>query len=66
VGIGDLPEMIDFIKDGTALATSVQPVPQIGYWSIRYMVEYLNGNVLPSLFDTGSVVVNASNADTYK
>jgi len=66
VGIGDLPEMIDFIKDGTALATSVQPVPQIGYWSIRYMYEYLNGNVLPPLFDTGSVVVDASNADTYK
>jgi len=41
-------------------------VPQIGYWSIRYMYEYLNGNVLPPLFDTGSMVVDASNADTYK
>ena len=34
-GLGFPNEMREFVKDGTALAMSVQAVPEIGYWTIR-------------------------------
>ncbi len=66
VGMDDLPEMVNFIKDGTALAMSVQAVPEIGYWTIMYGVAHANGQTTPVAHDTGSLVVDNSTVDTYK
>lgn len=66
VGMDDLPEMVSFIKDGTALAMSVQAVPEIGYWTINYGVAYINGHTIPVVHDTGSLVVDLATVDTYK
>lgn len=66
VGMDDLPEMVGFIKDGTALAMSVQAVPEIGYWSIYYGVALANGRTVPKVHDTGSKVVDLSTVETYK
>ncbi|MFN8465732.1 MAG: substrate-binding domain-containing protein [Caldilineaceae bacterium] len=66
VGMDDLPEMVGFIKDGTALAMSVQAVPEIGYWTIMYGVAHANGQTTPVTHDTGSLVVDKDTVDTYK
>jgi ribose transport system substrate-binding protein len=66
VGMDDLPEMVGFVKDGTALAMSLQHVPDIGYWSIKYMVAYGRGLTVPKVHDTGSFVVDKSTVETYK
>lgn len=66
VGMDDLPEMVEFIRDGTALAMSVQAVPEIGYWSIMHAVALAGGQTTPVVHDTGSLVVDQSNLDSYK
>jgi ribose transport system substrate-binding protein len=66
VGMDDLPEMVGFVKDGTALAMSLQHVPEIGYWSIKYMTALAQGRTVPPVHDTGSFVVDQSMVDTYK
>jgi ribose transport system substrate-binding protein len=66
VGMDDLPEMVGYVKDGTAKAMSVQQVPAIGYWTIRYGVALNNGHTVPLVNDTGSKVVTIDEVDTYK
>jgi ribose transport system substrate-binding protein len=66
VGMDDLPEMVGYIKDGTAKAMSVQKVSAIGYWTIRYAVALQNGHTLPKVNDTGSKVVTVEQVDSYK
>ncbi len=66
VGMDDLPEMVNFVRDGTALAMSVQAVPEIGYWTIVYGVALANGQTTPVVHDTGSLVVDPDTIDTYK
>lgn len=66
VGQDDLPEMVNFVKDETALAMSLQHVPEIGFWSIIYMVTLAQGHTVPVVHDTGSFVVDKSTVDTYK
>jgi ribose transport system substrate-binding protein len=66
VGMDDLPDMVNFVKDGTALAMSLQHVPEIGYWTIKYMTALAEGHTVPTVHDTGSFVVDKSMVDTYK
>ncbi len=66
VGHDDLPEMVSFVKDETALAMSLQRVPEIGYWSINHMAALGQGHTAPEVHDTGSFVVDKSTVDTYK
>jgi ribose transport system substrate-binding protein len=66
VGMDDLPETIEFIRDGSILATSVQNVQDIGYWSLLYMVGIAEGRTVPTLHETGSFPVTAENVDNYK
>ncbi|MCJ7774534.1 MAG: substrate-binding domain-containing protein, partial [Desulfobacterales bacterium] len=66
VGMDDQPDMVQFVKDGTALAMSVQNVSEIGYWAITYGVALDNGHTFAKIHDTGSAVIYADEADTYK
>lgn len=66
VGMDDMPEMVGFVRDGTALAMNVQAVPEIGYWTIVYGVAAANGQTTPIVHDTGSKVVDQTTVDTYK
>ena len=66
IGMDDLPDMVQFVKDGTALAMSVQNVSQIGYWSITYGVARARGYTIPKIHDTGSLLVTKDMVDTYK
>jgi ribose transport system substrate-binding protein len=66
VGMDDMPDMVQFVRDGTALAMSVQNVPEIGYWTIHYALAYKNGRPIPTIHDTGSSVIFKEQVDTYK
>jgi ribose transport system substrate-binding protein len=66
IGMDDLPDMVSFVRDGTALAMSVQNVSEIGYWSIKYAVARAQGHIIPSIHDTGSLLVTKDMLDTYK
>jgi ribose transport system substrate-binding protein len=66
VGMDDMPEMVGFVRDGTALAMNVQAVSEIGYWTIVYGVAAANGQTTPLVHDTGSKVVDQTTVDTYK
>jgi ribose transport system substrate-binding protein len=54
VGMDDLPETIQFIKDGTILATKAQRQWEIGYWSVYYAVAMNEGHTIPKEHATGS------------
>ena len=61
-----LPDMVSFVKDGTALAMSVQNVSEIGYWTVYYGVARTVGHTIPTIHDTGSLLVTKDMVDTYK
>jgi ribose transport system substrate-binding protein len=54
VGMDDLPDTIQFIKDGTILATKAQRQWEIGYWTVIYMVARVEGHTIPKEHPTGS------------
>lgn len=54
VGMDDLPETIQFIKDGTILATKAQRQWEIGYWTVYYVVAMNEGHTIPKEHATGS------------
>ena len=66
IGMDDLPDMVSFVRDGTALAMSVQNVSEIGYWSIIHAVALAQGHTVPVIHDTGSLLVTKDMLDTYK
>jgi len=66
VGMDDLPETVQFIRDGAILSVAVQNVQDIGYWSTIYAAAFTEGWTIPTLHETGSFPVTAENVDTYK
>lgn len=66
IGMDDLPDMVSFVRDGIALAMSVQNVSEIGYWTIKYGVARVQGHTIPKIHDTGSLLVTKDMLDTYK
>lgn len=65
VGMDDMPETINFIKEGVISATKVQNVFDIGYWSIMYMVQLAQGKSVPKEHPTGSYIVTKDNLAEY-
>lgn len=65
VGMDDLPEMVDYVRDGTVLAMSVQRVKEIGFWSTIYLWALNTGHYISDKHDTGSFVVYQKDLDVY-
>jgi ribose transport system substrate-binding protein len=62
-GFDNLPETLDFVRDGTILCTMAQRQWEIGYWTLRYLVAMNRGQTIPQDHDTGCLLVTA---DTLK
>jgi ribose transport system substrate-binding protein len=62
-GFDNLPETLDFVRDGTILVTMAQRQWEIGYWSLKYLVALNRGQTIPQDHDTGILLVTA---DTLK
>lgn len=54
VGMDDLPETLQFIKDGVIDVVKAQRQWEIGYWSVVYMVSKSQGHTIPKEHPTGS------------
>jgi len=60
VGFDDLPETLQFIKDGGIYATMAQRQWEIGYWGIYYLVGLNQNHTIPAVHETGSRVITRS------
>lgn len=66
VGLDDLPEMVQLIKDGVADSSSSTKPEMQGYWSVIALWQNAQGVQTPKYIDTGIAVITKENADTYK
>ena len=61
VGLDDLPEMIQLIKDGVADSSSSTKPEMQGYWSVMTMWQKATGADTPKYIDTGIAVLTKDN-----
>ena len=61
VGMDDLPEMLQMIRDGVADSTSSTKPEIQGYWAVMAMWQQATGAVTPKYIDTGIAVLNKDN-----
>lgn len=66
VGLDDLPQMIELIKEGIAdSSASTKPRTQ-GYWAILSMWQAKLGGLMPKRIDTGIAVITKDMAENYQ
>ena len=58
-GMDNLPETLEFVKQGVILVTKVQRQWDIGYWTLRYLVAMNKGLTIPRDHDTGASMITA-------
>ncbi len=64
-GFDDLPDTIAAIKAGTASFCIAQRTYKMGWLSVEKLLEATEGKTLPKEIDTGVLIINKDNADTY-
>ena len=57
VGMDDLPEALELIKEGVITAVKAQKQWEIGYWGVYYMVGRNRGLTFPPYHPTGSRLI---------
>jgi ribose transport system substrate-binding protein len=57
VGMDDLPETLQFIKDGVIAGVKAQRQWEIGYWTVKYLVAKNQNHTVPQLHATGSQIL---------
>lgn len=57
VGLDDLPETIQFVRDGVITAVMAQRQWEQGYWSVVYAVAKAEGHTTPMDHETGSRII---------
>lgn len=60
VGMDDMPETIEFLKEGVIAGVKVQRQWEIGYWGIKYLVAMNQGHTVPREHPTGSRILTAA------
>jgi ribose transport system substrate-binding protein len=58
-GMDNLPETLEFVKQGVILVTKVQRQWDIGYWTLLYLVAMNKGLTIPRDHDTGASMITA-------
>lgn len=61
IAFDSTPEVLEQLQEGIVQATIIQNPYSMGYLGVKYMVEALNGNVIPERVDTGSKVIVLDN-----
>lgn len=61
VGFDNAPRELAYLERGILEATVVQRPYNMGYMAVRTAVEYLKGNKIEPVIDTGSVLITAEN-----
>lgn len=66
IGYGDAPEILRYIEKGVIYGTVAANPYEMGYESIRSLVEYKKKLMTSSYVDTGAKVITARNLEKYK
>ena len=66
VGFDDLPESVDYIKGGVVDGVVVQKQYVMGYKAVDYLLKLIDGRSVPSVTDTGVIMLSKANVNTYK
>ena len=61
VGLDDLPETLQFIRDGVITGVKAQRQWEQGYWAVEYAVARNEGHTIPMDHETGSRLITKSN-----
>ncbi|MCK9286643.1 MAG: sugar-binding protein [Sphaerochaetaceae bacterium] len=64
-GFDDLAETITGIKDGSVHFCLVQKAYKMGWMSVEILLDMMNGKEIPKVIDTGVIIVNKDNVDSY-
>ncbi len=65
LAIDDYDEVLQYIRDGDIWATMAQNFYKMGYMAGKLAVDHLNGESVPSVVDSGTVLITVDNVDTY-
>jgi ribose transport system substrate-binding protein len=57
VGMDDLPETLQFIRDDVIAGVKAQRQWEIGYWVVKYLVAANQGHTIPHEHATGSTIL---------
>nr|WP_321454970.1 substrate-binding domain-containing protein [uncultured Cohaesibacter sp.] len=57
VGMDDLPETLQFVKDGVIDGVKAQRQWEIGYWCVKYLVAKNQNHTVPHVHATGSQIL---------
>ena len=66
LAIDDVDDTLGAIREGLIWGTMTQDFYRMGYESVGFVHDFLNGNEVPSVTDSGTVLVTADNIDSYK
>lgn len=64
-GFDDLEETLEAIRDGSIQYTLVQKTFNMGWISVEKLKSAMNGESLSASYDTGVIIVNKDNVDSY-
>jgi ribose transport system substrate-binding protein len=64
-GFDDLPDTVAAIRKGVVSFCIAQRTFKMGWLSLEKLLDAVNNKPLPKLFDTGVVIINKDNVDTY-
>ena len=65
LAIDDNADTLQYIRDGSIWATMAQNFYKMGYVAGESAMKYLNGEEIDSVVDSGTVLINPENIDTY-
>jgi ribose transport system substrate-binding protein len=63
VGLDNLPEMLDMIRNGVADSSSASQPELQGYWSVMLLWAQATGAPVPGYLDTGNAFLTKNNLD---
>lgn len=66
IGMDDLDETLQLIRDGAVHGTIPQNFYAMGYLGAKAILDLKEGKEVPSVTDTGSILVTKDNIDSYK
>ncbi|WP_421853539.1 sugar ABC transporter substrate-binding protein [Oricola sp.] len=66
LAIDDVEDTLGAIREGLIWGTMTQDFYRMGYESVGFIHDHLDGKDVPSVTDSGTVLVTAENIDTYK
>jgi len=66
IGIDDQKPTLDGIKSGLVTFSAAQPFGKMGRLAAQYFADHFEGRDVPSSTDTGLLVIDKDNVDTYR